>query len=173
MRLKYAALCAAVAIVGTPVSAAAQSPGTVMERYVKAIGGKQAVESIVSTEISGSVEAADGRSGVFTQRTRRPQLFSVSLTWNGGRWRAGFNGRSAWQDDADGLRTLYGPAAARVRAEAMYASTRLVMPEKTNRVFVRGHDEVRGRKVIVAVAITPDGTRRSLFFDADTYLLLK
>jgi hypothetical protein len=174
MRLKRAALCVAVAIVGSPVSAVAQSAGTLMERYVKAIGGKQAVEAIVSSEVSGSVETADGRSGVFTQRTRRPQLFSVNLTFNGSRWRTGFNGRSAWQDDdVDGLRTLYGPAASRVRAEAVYASTRLVMSEKTNRVFVSGHDEVRGRKAIVAVVITPDGTRRKLFFDAESYLLVK
>lgn len=35
----------------------------VIERYIDAIGGKNAVEKIVSTEVSGSIHAADGRSG--------------------------------------------------------------------------------------------------------------
>ena len=106
--------------------------------------------------------------------SKRPQLFSVSLSWIDSRWRAGFNGRAAWQDDPlDGVRTLYGQAASRVRAEASYANTRFMVPEKINRVEVTGRDQIRGRAVIVIVAITPDGITRTLFFDAKTYLLVK
>jgi hypothetical protein len=174
MRVTSVVFCVSAVIAGYPIAAQAQSASTVIERHISAIGGKKAVEQIVSTDVSGRVSSADGRSGVFTQRTRRPQLFSLSLSWGDSRWRTGFNGRAAWQDDSlDGWRTLYGPAASRVRAEANYANTRLVMPEKLNRVFVKGRDQVRGRPVIVAIAITPDGATRTLFFDATSYLLVK
>src|SRR6185503_8315222 len=93
-------LCVSVVIAGSPIAAQAQSASTVIERHINAIGGKKAVEQIVSTDVSGRVSAADGRSGVFTQRTRRPQLFSLSLSWGDSRWRTGFNGRAAWQDDS-------------------------------------------------------------------------
>lgn len=150
------------------------SARTVIERYINAIGGKKAIEQILSADMSGRVTTADGRSGTFTQRSRRPHLFSVSLSWGDVRWGVGFNGSSAWQDDsAEGLRTLYGPGASRVRAEASYVNTRFVLPEKLNQVLLVGHDRVRDRAVVVLTAVTSDGTRRTLFFDADSYLLLK
>ena len=172
--MKSAALWLSLVLVTIPVTTSAQSAGTVIERYITAIGGKKALENVVSTEMSGRVTAADGRSGAFSQRSGRPNLFHVSLSWGDSRWRTGFNGRSAWQDDnVEGWRTLYGPAASRVRAEAAYASTRFVMSEKANRVSVTGRDQVRGRPVIVILAIAPDGTQRTLFFDAASALLVK
>jgi hypothetical protein len=172
--VKAAALSLSIAIVVCPITAHAQSAGKVIERHLDAIGGKMAIETIVSTEVTGSISAADGRSGTFTQRTTRPQLFSVSMSLGGVRWRAAFNGRAAWQEDSlDGVRTLYGQAASRVRAEASYANTRFMVPEKISRVHVTGRDQVRGHAVIVVVAITPDGMKRTLFFDATTYLLVK
>ena len=174
MRLKSAALFLSVVIVNHPIAAQAQSASKVIERHINAIGGKKAVENIVSTDVSGRVSSADGRSGVFTERTQRPQLFSVSLSWGDARWRAGFNGRSAWQDDTiDGLRTLYGQAASRVRAEATDANARFMVPEKVSQFFVTGRDDVRGHPAIVLVAIASDGTTTRLFFDANSYLLVK
>ena len=174
MTLKSAALCVSVLIVNEPITAQAQSAEKVIERHIEAIGGKKAVEKIVSTEVSGRVSSADGRSGVFTQRTGRPHLFFVGMTWGDSRWRTGFNGRSAWQDDSlDGLRTLYGQASSRVRAEASYANTHFMMSEKVSQVAVTGRDQVRGHQVIVVVAVTPDGIMRTLFFDASSYLLVK
>jgi hypothetical protein len=87
----------------------AQSASKVIERHIEAIGGEKAVERIVSTELTGTVSASDGRSGVFTQRTKRPYLFSVSMSLGDIMWSAGFNGRSAWQDDTAGAQTLFGP----------------------------------------------------------------
>ena len=174
MSLKPAALCLSVVIVNYPITAQAESASKAIERHINAIGGKNAVDKIVSTEVSGSISSADGRSGVFTQRTKRPHLFSASMSWGDSRWRTGFNGRSAWQEDGlDGLRTLYGQAASRVRAEASYANTHFMMSERISQVAVTGRDQVRGRPVIVVVALTPDGIKRTLFFDANSYLLAK
>ena len=168
------AVCLSVVIVNYPLAAQGQDVSKVIERYIEAIGGKKAIENIASTDVSGSVSSADGRSGVFTQHGRRPHLFYVSMSWGDSRWRAGFNGRSAWQDDSlEGVRTLYGEAASRVRAEAGYAGTHFLLSEKVNRVTETGRDEVRGHRVIVAVALTADGTKRTLFFDANSHLLVK
>jgi hypothetical protein len=104
----------------------------------------------------------------------RPHSLYVSLSWGDSRLRAGFNGRSAWQDDdRDGLRTLYGEAASRLRADATYANAQYILPEKIRQMSVVGRDEVRGRPAIVLDAITPDGIPRCLFFDAGSHLLVK
>jgi hypothetical protein len=171
---KSAVLFASVLTIGGSAAAQAQSADKVIERYIEAIGGESAVEKIDSTEAWGSIRAADGRAGVFVQRTRRPHMVSVSLSWNDSYWRAGFNGRSAWQDDGvTGVRTLYGEAASRARAEALYSSTRLLLPEKINRVSVVRRDRLRDRPVIVMTAVIADGMTRTLFFDSDNYLLVK
>ena len=172
--MKSVVLCLAVALVSRPIAAEAQSPSQVLERYLTAIGGKKAVERIVSAEVRGSVESADGRTGVFTQTTKRPQLISISLSWGDLRWRAGFNGRAAWQEDGIGeLRTLYGQPASALRAEGLYASTRFAASDKVVQVLAAGRGQVRERPAVLVIAITPDGAKRTLFFDAANYLLLK
>ena len=174
MHVISAVLCISIAIVASPGTARAQSASKVIERYIAAIGGRKAVEQIVTSDVSGRVSATDGRSGVFRQWTSRPQSLTVSVSWGDAGWRTGFNGRAAWQDDGvDGIRTLYGPAASRVRAEAMYANTCLVAPEKLDQVSLVGRDEVRGHAVIVVLALTSDGMPRTLYFDASSYLLVK
>ena len=171
MRL-HAALCLSTVIASHSVAAEAQSASQIVERHIKAIGGKKAVEQIVSTEVSGRVTSADGRTGVFTLRAVRPLLFSVALSWGDARWRTGFNGRASWEDDSSaGVRTLYGQAAAHVRAEAQHGNIRLVAPEKIVQLFLVGPGRVRDRPVMVIAALTSDATRRTMFFDADTYLL--
>jgi hypothetical protein len=172
--VKPAALCVSILIACAPISAHAQSASKVIERYIDAIGGKNAIEKIVSTEMTGTVRAADGRTGAFVHRTRRPDLFSLNWSVGDLRQRAGFNGRSAWQDDGvNGVRTLYGQAASRVRGEARHANTRLLAPEKVIRISMAVQEHLRGRPVTVIVAITPDGVSRTLFFDNASHLLVK
>jgi hypothetical protein len=174
MSVKATAMWMSLVIVVCPIAAQAQSANQVIERYINAIGGKKALEAIVSTDVSGSVSSADGRSGVFIQRTTRPHLLYVSLSWGDSRWSTGFNGRAAWQDDrVDGVRTLYGQAASLVRAEASYANTHFLQPDSSTQVSVVGRDLVRGHSVIVLVALSPESLKRRLFFDAESYLLVK
>ena len=149
MSSRSAVLCLLAVAVSHPLTARAQSAGEVIERHIKAIGGKKAIEKIAGTEASGIVTTADGQSGVFTLRTKRPHAFSISLSWGDSRFRAGFNGRSAWQDDGDGPRTLYGDAASRVRAEASNANAQYTLPEKVRQMWVVGRDEVKVRSIML------------------------
>jgi hypothetical protein len=171
---RSAIFCVLAVTLSHPIAARAQSADEVIERHIKAIGGKAAIEKVANTDVSGTVSAADGQSGVFTQRTMRPHSLYLSLDLGSSRLRAGFNGRSAWQDDGrEGLRTLYGEAASRVRADASYANGQYIQSEKVRQMTVVGRDQVRGRPVIVLDAITPDGFGRKLFFDAGSYLLVR
>lgn len=171
--MKSAALFACLFLAGSPLAARAQSAGQIIERHLKAIGGEKAVEKILSTEMAGTVTTPDGRSGTFTQRARRPNQFSVSVSAGDTRWRAGFNGRATWQDDRDGLRTLFGQPASRVRAEATFAATRLLAPDKILEFIAAGRHQVRDRSVFVVLAVMADGAVRRLFFDTSSYLLVK
>jgi len=168
------ALALVVAWVHLAASANAQSADKIVDRYINAIGGKNALEKIVSTTVSGTVTLADGRSGTFVQETKRPNQLHISMTWGDGRWSTGFNGRSVWQDDQrDGLRTLVGLPAAHVRAEAAYANRDVLTTGGNRQLTLVGKDQVHGRQVFVVDAMTHDVFKRRLFFDSASYLLLK
>jgi hypothetical protein len=169
-----AALLVPIAWIYLAGGASAQSADTIVERHVKAIGGKDALERILSTTITGTVTLADGQTGTFIEETKRPNSLHISLAWKDGRWSTGFNGRSAWQDDRrDGLHTLMGRPAASVRADAAYANRDVFTDDGRRQLILVGKNQVRGRPVFVVDAMTHDVFRRTLFFDANTYLLLK
>jgi outer membrane lipoprotein-sorting protein len=155
-------------------SASAQSAEKIVDRHIDAVGGKRALEQIVSSTVTGTVTLPDGRSETFIQETKRPNRLHINMTWSSGRWSTGFNGRSVWQDDPrDGLRTLMGRAAAQVRAEAAYAAHGIFPAGGRRRLTLVGKDQVRGRPVFVVDVMTQDVLKRTLSFDANSYLLVK
>jgi hypothetical protein len=169
-----ATLLIPIAWVSLAGGASAQSADKIVERHINALGGKRALEQITSSVVTGTITVADGRSERFTQETKRPNRLHISMAWGNGRWSTGCNGRSVWQDDQrDGPRTLMGLPAASVRAEAAYANRDVLREEGRRQFTLVGKDRVGGRPVFVVDAMTHDVFKRTLFFDADTYLLLK
>jgi len=167
-------LLASIVWVSLAASASAQSADKIVERHINALGGQRALEQIVSSIVTGTVTRADGRSETFTQETKRPNRLRISAPSVTGRWSVGFNGQSVWQDDRrDGLRTLMGRPAANVRAEAAYANREVLGEDGRRQFTLVGKDQVRGRPVFVVEAMTHDVVKRTLFFDADSYLLLQ
>ena len=167
-------LFASVVWVHVAASAAAQSADTIVDRHINALGGKRALERIVSSIVTGTVTLPDGRSETFIQETKRPNRLHMSMAWSSGRWSSGFNGRSVWRDDShDGRRTLMGRAAAQVRANAAYAARGILPADGRRRLTAVGKDQVRGRPVFVVDVMTQDVLKRTLSFDATTYLLVK
>jgi hypothetical protein len=164
----------ALLLVGFAPAAHAQSAEQILKRHADALGGAKALESIQSTTVTGRVRDRDGRSGTFTHSTARAGRLRVELSVDKTQWRWGFNGRSAWQSDSrDGLRTLAGAAAARVRNEASCAMACGEPVDTQRRAVIAERGRVRERPVLVVDTIMPDGFARTLSFDAETYLLLK
>jgi hypothetical protein len=145
-------LFASVVWVHLAASAAAQSADTIVDRHVNALGGKRALEQIVSSIVSGTVTLADGRSEAFVQETKRPNRLHIRVAWSSGRWSTGFNGQSVWQDDArDGVRTLMGRAAAQVRADAAYAARGIFPAGGRRRLTLVGKDQGEMRALAITV----------------------
>ena len=117
-----------------PIPAQAQSGDKIIDQYISAIGGKKSVGQIASTTVTGVVTSADGRTGEFSQQTKRPNLLSVAMSWGDVQWSTAFNGRSAWQrDDREGSRTLAGTLPRGSGPMAQYANDRFMPPRKAGR----------------------------------------
>lgn len=168
-RIWTAAIVAALA--GGAWSAQAQTAQQIIERHVKALGGAKALRAVTSFRLSGTIDGG----GEFLWQSRTPSAYYFELRRGDTQAVEAFNGKSAWrEDDTAGLRTLTGREHARARAEGAYRNDHLLSSEKERtRISLLGRDTVDGRAV-QAVALTAEsGIRRKLFFDTQTYLVLK
>ncbi len=155
----------------------AQSAENIIDRHIKALGGKKALQAISSVRISGSVtrNAAASQPGDFLWQTQAPGSAYLELRWPDGHLVEACNGRSAWRDDGkEGPRTLSGHEQLRARAVARFRNDRLLTYKKENtKVQLLGRERVGERAVHVIEMTTRTGVRRKLFFDVEKYMLLK
>jgi hypothetical protein len=126
-----AAVCGLVCLVSLSAgrSAAAQTPSRlpagreVIDRYVKAIGGAEAVRKFKSTHAVGTFEVpAQGLSGTLEVFTAAPDRLLLRVTLPGiGEILNGFDGTVGWmQDPMMGPMLLEGEALAELKFDADY-----------------------------------------------------
>lgn len=157
-------------------SAHAQSATKIIDRHIKAVGGKKILKTITTTNFIGTVtNPATGETGLFNWQRKAPNRTYTETIWPDARWSEAFNGKSAWRlDTAGGLRTLTGQDGARVKATAVYRNDRfLAYKKEKTRVQWLGQQTVRDRPAHVIELTTRTGIKRQVFFDAETYLILK
>jgi hypothetical protein len=86
-----------------------------------------------------------------------------------------YNGKSAWHQTAGGdIATLVGPEGLQLEAASQYYNSRLTNLKK-NKIALSfiGHAQVNGKDTLQLELATPTGTKRQLFFDPQSHLLLK
>src|ERR1039457_7151758 len=92
-----------------PGSTPAQDANKLIEQYVKAAGGPQALAKIQSLTIEGTIASADGRSGTYTLDLKTPNRYYSELVVGGKSLIEAYNGKSAWRQNAAGeISTLLG-----------------------------------------------------------------
>jgi hypothetical protein len=99
LTLRLSAICMLAAVAfGSPWSADAADLPTVdqvIERHIKAIGGREALTKLGAIALTGRCESTDPEeSGPIEILLKTP---SVAYNLNGGGLRMGFNGDSVWQ----------------------------------------------------------------------------
>jgi len=153
----------------------AQDPGKIIDQYVKASGGTKALSRIRTLAIEGTFSDAEGKPGSYTLDTKLPnRLYSELLIGEHGLIEA-YNGKSAWHRSADGtLGTLTGEEGMQLEAASQVYNTRLLdlKKNKIGTAFI-GHVQVKGKDALQVEITTATGIKRQLFFDAQSYLLLK
>ncbi|MBI3662394.1 MAG: hypothetical protein HY234_05015 [Acidobacteria bacterium] len=155
----------------------AQSAEKIIERHVKAAGGKKALAAVASVQMTGRVtrNGAADKSGDFLWQTRAPGSFYIETRFGEAYRIEAFNGKSGWVEDAaGGLRTLTGREQARARAAAFYRNDRfLTYKKEKTKVQLLGRETVAGRPAFAVEMTTRSGLQRRLYFDAESYLLVK
>jgi hypothetical protein len=147
----------------------------IIDRYVSALGGKDAFEKITSRIMKGSYSLPVKRytTGV-EMYFKAPGKFRLAFTGSNNTAARGFDGRTGWSKDysEEGLRILDG-------AELTADSLEAVFYRETNlkslypRMTVKGKDTTDGRDAWVMEAVPVKGYPETMYFDMGSGLLLR
>ncbi len=147
----------------------------ILDRYVQACGGREALERVTSRISRGTVEIpAAGVRGTFASYAQAPNRVLVVVELPGfGAIHEGFDGTVAWvRDPITGLREKSGRELAAVRLDADFYKP-LRLKELYPKIVVKGKEAVSGTEVYVLEATPAEGSAERWYFDASTGLLVR
>jgi zinc protease len=147
----------------------------VLDKYVKALGGKAAIQRPTSIQFKGTFDLpAANLSGNVERLSKAPNKYIFSIDIGGfGLVQQAFNGDAGWaQDPQSGLRDLAGVELAQTRREAdMYRDIKL--KELYTKLVVKAKDRVGDKEVYIVEATPPEGGVEKLYFDTQSGLIIK
>jgi hypothetical protein len=173
-RIHLAVLLLTALVSATP--SFAQDAAQVINQYVKAAGGANALSHIQTLTLEGTAtRGSDGKSGTYTLDTKQPNRYYAELIVGDTHLIEAYNGKSAWrQDGSGGTATMLGPDAAQMEALAQIANSRLVNLKKSKSLatFV-GRSQVRGKDALQVEVTNISRVKYEIFFDPQTHFIVK
>jgi hypothetical protein len=147
----------------------------IVSKYVQAIGGKAAFEKLTSRQETGTFElAAMGVSAPVEISAKAPNKTILTINIEGfGTIQRGYNGTVAWENNPQtGLRELSGGELAQMKIGSdFYRDIKLmqVFPKMT----VKGIEKVNDKDAYVVDATSADGLTETMYFDAQSGLIVR
>jgi len=159
-----------------PATAAAlPTVDEVLEKFVKALGGKEALEKQTSETIKGALELEGmGMSGAFESAAKAPNKRAVLISLSGfGNIHQVFDGTKAWSaDPMAGLRELSGAELAQMKRGSDLLSP-LNYRKNFTKLELKGIQKVESAEAYVIEATPAEGSAEKHFFDVTTGLLIR
>ncbi len=156
--------------------AALPTVDAILDKYIKAVGGKEAIEKITSRSMKGSFDLeAFGVTGAPVEMfAKAPNKSSMKIDIPGfGVVNQVYDGAKAWDSNPmTGLRELSGvELAQKKRGSDFYAE--LNFKEHYTKMEVKGKEKVGSYETYVIEATPAEGSLEKFYFDANTSLLVR
>ncbi len=157
---------------------AAQKTSDIIEKWIKASGGRKVLEGIKDTTFSGLTKIIQmDLSGVVTFYHKEPNKLRQDLELMGMVMTSAFDGETAWQvnpqtGDTEELSDEYLEQAKR---EALgFGNSSILYPEKFGITFAyKGKEKIEDKDYIVLEQTFSDGKKTTFHIDPRTYLTYK
>jgi len=147
----------------------------VLDKYVKAIGGKEAIEKVKSRSMKGSFDIeAMGVSAPVEIFAKAPNKNALKIDIpNMGVVNRIFDGATGWESNPmSGLRELSGVELAQMkRSSDFYANINL--KKQYAKMEVKGKEKVGSYETYVIEAAPAEGSPEKLYFDVNTGLQVR
>lgn len=162
---------APAAAAGTP-EAPAPTAEQVLDKYVEAIGGRDALAKISTRVVKGSRVNADGTVVPTEVYQKAPDKVVIVVNYPNNSFTAAFNGAEGWSADNRGPNEMAKDLLALTRRDAEFffgaGFAQLYTGAK-----LEGKQKVGEQEAYVVSATAPEGGTERLFFDTKTGLLLQ
>ena len=145
----------------------------ILDRYVLAVGGAEALQKITTRSAKGSRIGADGVLVPEEVHQKAPDKLLTVTSYPNVVFSNGFNGTVAWgHSSRDGATPLPEQLVAQMKRDAVFYKE-LKTPELYSSLTVVGRASVRDADAYVVQAKPVDGSMEKLFFDVRTGLLVR
>ena len=128
----------------------------VLDRYVEALGGREAWQNVTSRVATGTFEMPDlGLTGTAEIYSKAPNRMMFTLTMPGvGTTRTGFNGVTGWAEDPQsGLRSLSGTELEDMKRDATFYRE-IELKSLYPKIELKGSEMIEGRSAHIVEATT-------------------
>jgi hypothetical protein len=162
---------------GSPASPAAASPtiDEILDKYVKALGGKDAIEKLNTRIVKGSfdIEAAN-MTGSFENFQKSPNKSATHISIQGfGDINSVYDGTKGWSNDPfSGFRELSGTELASTKREADIHAA-LNFKKNYPKLVVKGKEKVETSEAYVVEATPEEGSTEKFYFDINSGLVVR
>jgi outer membrane lipoprotein-sorting protein len=162
----------------TAVPGFCQDASSVVEKMIKASGGRKALENIKDTTISGTFELTQmGMEGTMTIYHQEPNKFRQDIEVMGMVITNAFDGEVGWMvnPQTGATEELSEDRQGEAKRGALgYGSAILLYPEKHGITYkLKGEETVDDVKCVVLEQIYSDGHIALMYIDTSTYLIYK
>ncbi|MGH9966330.1 MAG: photosynthetic reaction center cytochrome c subunit family protein [Pyrinomonadaceae bacterium] len=145
----------------------------ILDKYVRALGGAQALQKVTSRVAKGSRIGADGVLVPEDVYQKAPNKLLTVTTYPDIVFSIGFNGITGWgRSSTGGARELPGPVLAQLRTDAEFYKE-IRTKDLYRKLTFAGKSTIGDSEVFVIDATPLSGISEKLFFDARTGLLLR
>ena len=163
----------------TPATPAATPPARpeqptvqqVFDKYVAAVGGREAASKFQTMVLKGTREASQDRVWPFEATLKGDKFLMVVQVPQQGAVTSSVSGAAGWLVNPRGRRALTPGEVAEARLASQLMGVIKLTPAETMRVA--GRRRVGERDALVVVDRPSEGVQRRYFFDAQTGLLLR
>jgi hypothetical protein len=157
-----------------PAAGATPSGEQIIDRYVEAIGGRAAWQSLHSRTSLGNIEFPTIHiSGTVMIHEKAPNRLLQVVIVEGAVFRQGFDGKIAWSDDPqDGVKTKSGDELSESARDADFYRP-INMKKLYSKVAVTGQEAIDGQMAYVVEATSADGTIEKIYFDEQSGLIVR
>ena len=143
----------------------------VFDRYVAAVGGREAAAKFQTQVVKGTIEQSQGRKSNFEATAKGADKFLLAIESPQGRMARGLSAAGGWMSGPRGQRALGAGELAEARRIAALFGLVKFAPAQTMRVA--GRRKVGERDAVVVVDRPSETVSRRYFFDTETGLLLR
>lgn len=148
----------------------------ILDRHVKAVGGKEAIEKLTSRVVKGTfdVEAFSVSGAPVEIFAKAPNLNASKIDIpNLGAFNRGFNGTTGWElNPMVGLRELSGVELAHRKRESDFHLD-INYKKYYTKMEVKGKEKVGSYETYLIEATPTEGALEKLYFDVNTGLLVR